>query len=127
MSIEEVQSGRTSERASLITGAKAVALRPIFESEEIGFFHLALRGAERVALGHDRLVGVVHCLEGRAVLIAKEGETPLEPGSFAVVEEGQSCTLVGRGSGAKLLLFLGLDQLPGAFFNSFGPANVQNG
>lgn len=127
MSIEQVLSGTISERPSLIKNPASIALRPIFESEEIGFFHLALRGAERFALGHDRLVSVVLCLEGRAALIAKDAETTLEPGSFSVVEEGQRCALAGRGSGAKLLLFLGLDQLPGAFFNSFGPAHVQDG
>jgi hypothetical protein len=127
MSMEQVVGGAIGEAPSLFSGAAPVALRRIFESEEVGFFHLALRGAERVVLGHDRLVSVVLSLEGRAVLVAKDKETRLEPGTFAVVEEGQRCVLAGRGSGAKMLLFLGLDQLPGAFFNSFGPAHVQDG
>lgn len=126
MSTEQPLGGAISEQPSLIKHPAPVTLRRIYESEEIGFFHLALRGAERVALGHDRLVSLVLCLEGKAALIAKDAEIVLEPGSFSVVDEGQRCALAGRGSGAKLVLFLGLDQLPGAFFNSFGPAHVQD-
>lgn len=121
----DVVGGDTREQPSLLGRVSSdAALRRIFESEETGVFHLALRGDRPVSIGHEQIVSLILCLDGRVVLSEDGEETLVERGSYAVVQEGQMCTLAAAGEGAEALLFFGLDQLPGAFFNSFGPANV---
>jgi mannose-6-phosphate isomerase class I len=123
--MSEVIGGDTREQPSLLNRVSAdAALRRIFESEETGLFHLQLRGDRPVSVGHEQLVSLILCLEGRVVLSEDGEETVVERGSYAVVQEGQMCTLAAAGGAAEALLFFGLEQLPGAFFNSFGPANV---
>ncbi|HEX6841351.1 MAG TPA: hypothetical protein VF113_07475 [Stellaceae bacterium] len=123
--MSEVIGGDTSEQPSLLDrAAPDAALRRIFESEETGLFHLELQDYRPVSIGHEQLVTLVLCLDGSIVLTEDGEETMVERGSYAVVQEGQMCTLAARGGGAEALLFFGLEQLPGAFFNSFGPANV---
>jgi mannose-6-phosphate isomerase class I len=123
--MREVIGGDTREHSSLLCRVSSdAALRRIFESEETGLFHLALHGDQPVSIGHEQIVSVILCLDGRVVLTEDGEETIVERGSYAVVQEGQMCTLAAGGGGAEALLFFGLEQLPGAFFNSFGPANV---
>ena len=123
--MREVIGGDTREQPSLLDRVSSdVALRRIFESEETGLFHLELHGDRPVSVGHEQVVSLVLCLGGRVVLTEDGEETIVERGSYAVVQEGQICMLAADGAGAEALLFVGLEQLPGAFFNSFGPANV---
>jgi redox-sensitive bicupin YhaK (pirin superfamily) len=104
-----------------------LTLRRIFESEEVGLFHVSLKGTRRMPLGHDHLTCVVLSLEG-AISLREEGrERTIDAGSYAVLAEGQVCDISAVEAGAEALLFIGLEQLPGAFFNSYGPADVQNG
>ena len=123
--MREVVGGDTREQASLLDRVSSdAALRRIFESEETGLFHLVLDGDRPVSIGHEQIVSLVLCLDGKVVLSEDDEQTIVERGSYAVVQEGQMCTLAASGGGAEALLFFGLEQLPGAFFNSFGPANV---
>jgi mannose-6-phosphate isomerase class I len=123
--MREVVGGDTREQASLLDRVSSdAALRRIFESEETGLFHLVLDGDRPVSIGHQQIVSLVLCLDGKVVLSEDDEQTIVERGSYAVVQEGQMCTLAASGGGAEALLFFGLEQLPGAFFNSFGPANV---
>jgi hypothetical protein len=124
--MKEVASGTPDQHESLLARSflPEAALGRIFESEETGLFHLKLAGGGPLAIGHDRIVTLVLCLEGRLALTEAGEESILDSGSYALVEEGQACTLAACGSGAEALLFFGLEQLPGAFFNSYGPANV---
>ena len=121
----EVIGGDTREQPSLLGRVSSgAALRRIFESEETGLFHLALHGDRPVSIGHEQVVSLVLCLDGKVVLTEDGEQTIVERGSYAVVQEGQICTLAAGGGDAEALLFVGVEQLPGAFFNSFGPANV---
>ena len=123
--MQEVACGTIATQDSLLKRSRLpdVALHPIFESEETGLFHLKLEGRP-VGIGHDEIVTLVLCLDGKMALIETGEETLLESGSYAVIEEGRACTLVDRGGPAEALVFFGFEQLPGAFFNSYGPANV---
>ncbi|HJT09021.1 MAG TPA: hypothetical protein VJ747_18965 [Stellaceae bacterium] len=124
--MRDVIGGDTGEQPPLLDRVSSgAALRRIFESEETGLFHLELQDDRPVSIGHEQLVSLVLCLDGRVVLTEDGEETIVERGSYAVVQEGQICTLAAGVDGcAEALLFVGLEQLPGAFFNSFGPANV---
>ena len=124
--MQEVACGTIAAQDSLLERSRPsdAALRRIFESEETGLFHLELQGDRPVSIGHEQLATLVLCLDGRVVLTEDGEETIVERGSYAVVQEGQMCTLAAAGGSANALLFFGLEQLPGAFFNSFGPANV---
>ncbi len=121
--------GEIGEQSPLLgrSLASAPALRRIFESEETGLFHLTIADGERVAIGHDQLVSLVLCLHGEALLSEGERALVLESGSYAVIPEGHVCELGTSDAAAQVLLFFGFEQLPGAFFNSYGPANVQDG
>lgn len=123
MSIEDVAAGDLSVEAPLIEHS-ALALRRIFESEEVGFFHATLAERQRVAVGHDELVILVLCATGEIVLTEGARELILVPGSYAVVPEGQTGEIAARDGGAEAVLFFGFEQLPGAFFNSYGSAHV---
>jgi hypothetical protein len=127
--MKQVVGGDIGEQRSLLERAvlPGVALRRIFESEETGLFHLTLDGDQPARIGHDQLVSLILCLEGTVVLTEDDEEAVLESGAYSVVREGQICTVGARGAGAEVLLFFGFEQLPGAFFNSYGPANVQDG
>lgn len=103
--------------------ASGAALRRVFESEETGLFHFAL-GERPVHIGHEQLVSLILCLDGRAVLRDDGEVVVLESGNYAIVHEGEACELAAHGPAAEVLLFVGFEQLPGAFFNSYGPANV---
>lgn len=123
--MKQVVGGGIGEQASLLERSfPDVALRRVFESEETGLFHMTLDGDRPVRIGHEQLVSLVLCLDGKVVLTEDDEEAEIESGSYAVVREGQICSLAARGAGAEVLLFFGLEQLPGAFFNSYGPANV---
>ena len=102
-------------------------LRRIFESEEVGLFHVSFEGTRGVALGHDRLTCLVLSLAGAISLREATRERRIDAGSYAVVPEGQVCDISALEASAEALLFVGFEQLPGAFFNSYGPADVQNG
>lgn len=117
--------GEIGEQPPLLGGpSPAPELRRIFESEETGLFHLSLDENARVRIGHDQLVSLVLCVGGEAMLSEDGRPVVLESGSYAIVPEGQVCELGASGLGARVLLFFGFEQLPGAFFNSYGPANV---
>ena len=121
----QVIGGRVGDEASLIERSNPdVALRRVFESEETGLFHMTLDGERPVRIGHEQLVSLVLCLDGKIVVSDGDDEAEIDNGSYAIVHEGQSCMLAARGAGAEALVFFGLEQLPGAFFNSYGPANV---
>ncbi|HEX9490003.1 MAG TPA: hypothetical protein VF930_06945 [Stellaceae bacterium] len=124
--MKQVVGGEIGEQASLLERSLLpdMALRRIFESEETGLFHLTLGADRPVLIGHDQLVSLILCLEGRVVLSEDDEEVVLESGAYSVVREAQMCALAARGAGAEVLLFFGFEQLPGAFFNSYGPANV---
>lgn len=126
--MKEAVGGDLREQASLLdpVSSEAVLCR-IFESEETGLFHLTLDGNRPVSIGHEQIVSLVLCLAGKVVLTEDGEETIVDSGSYAVVDEGQMCTLAAAGTDAEVLLFFGFEQLPGAFFNSYGPANVQGG
>ena len=122
--MKEPIGGNVREQPSLLDRtASGAALRRVFESEEIGLFHFAL-GSRPVRIGHEQLVSLILCLEGRAVLSDEGDDRVLEGGNYAVVREGETCELAAHGAAAEVLLFVGFEQLPGAFFNSYGPANV---
>lgn len=123
--MQEVACGTIATDNSLLERSLLpdVVLHGIFESEETGLFHLKLEDRS-VGIGHDEIVTLVLCLDGRVALIEAGEETILDSGSYAVIEEGRTCTLADRGGPAEALLFFGFEQLPGAFFNSYGPANV---
>lgn len=123
--MKEVVAGNVREQASLLDRVSSdAALRRIFESEETGLFHLTLDGDRPIRIGHDQIVTLVLCLDGKVVLSEDDEERTIEKDSYAVVQEGQICTLAAASARAEALLFFGFEQLPGAFFNSYGPANV---
>jgi hypothetical protein len=124
--MKQVVGGNISEQASLLERSflPEVGLRRIFESEETGLFHLIIDGDRPVNIGHEQLVTLVLCLKGTVALTEDDRESVIENGNYAVVAEGQMCSLAARDAGAEALLFFGFEQLPGAFFNSYGPANV---
>jgi hypothetical protein len=124
--MKQVIGGNIGEQPSLLERSVLpdVALRRIFESEETGLFHVTLDCDRPVRVGHDQLVSLILCLEGKVALSEDGEEVVLESGSYSVVREGQICALAARGAGAEVLVFFGCEQLPGAFFNSYGPANV---
>ncbi len=124
--MKQVVGGNIGEQASLLerSALPDVALRRIFESEETGLFHVTLDGDRPIRVGHDQLVSLILCLEGKVVLTENDEEVVLESGNYSVVREGQMCAVAARSAGAEVLLFFGFEQLPGAFFNSYGPANV---
>ena len=124
--MEHVIAGETGEQRSLLDhpSLSHVTLRPIFESEEIGLFHMTLGGAQSVHVGHEQLTSVVLCSQGTIVLRQAERELTLEVDGYSIIPEGEACELVADSAGAQALVFVGVEQLPGAFFNSFGSANV---
>jgi hypothetical protein len=124
--MEQVRAGETSEQRSLLDhpSLSGVTLRGIFESEEVGLFHMTLGGAQRVRVGHERLLSIVLCSQGSITLNHVGRERILEVDSYLVVPEGEACELVADPAGAQALVFIGFEQLPGAFFNSYASANV---
>jgi quercetin dioxygenase-like cupin family protein len=124
MIMEQVLAGDIGQEPALLKHSPEIPLRRIFESEEIGLFHLALAPGQRVPIGHDDLVSVVLCLAGGLSLIRSGEALGVEVGSYAVIPEGQICALAASDEATKVLWFLGFEQLPGAFFNSYGPADV---
>ena len=126
MNLNQVSAGDVSGETVVIErpAAPAVALRRIFESQEVGVFQAALADGDRLPVGHDELVILVLCLAGEIALTAEGREINLAPGAYAVIPEGEAAEIAAQDGAAEALLFLGLDQLPGAFFNSYGSANV---
>jgi hypothetical protein len=124
MIMEQVLAGDIRHEASILKHPRQIALRRIFESEDIGLFHLTLMPGQRAPIGHDDLMTVVLCLAGEVVLIRNGEVLRVAVGSYAIVPEGETGALDASDEPAQLLLFVGLDQLPGAFFNSYGAANV---
>jgi hypothetical protein len=124
--MEHVIAGEIREQRSLLDhpSLSHVALRRIFESEEIGLFHMTLGGAQRVHIDHEQLTSVVLCSQGSIVLREGGREVTLEVDGYSIILEGQACELVAHPAGAQALVFVGVEQLPGAFFNSYGSANV---
>lgn len=123
MNIEHVTAGEMGRQAPLFEHP-ALALRRIFESEEVGLFHATLAERQPVPLGHDELVILVLCVTGEIVLTEAKRELALAAGSYAVIPEGRAGEIVAGDGGAEALLFFGFEQLPGAFFNSYGSAHV---
>jgi hypothetical protein len=121
--MEQVLAGDVGQQPSALEHSET-ALRRIFESEEIGLFHLALTRKQRVPVGHDQLVSMVVCLAGGVAIVRDGAAVAVDVGSYAVIPEGQIAALVAPDGAAQVLLFLGFEQLPGAFFNSYGPAGV---
>jgi hypothetical protein len=127
--MDDIVAGDTRLQRPLLDHLSPVplTLRRIFESEEVGLFHISPKATRRIRLGHDRLACLLLCLEG-AISLCEEGrERTIDAGSYAVLGEGQVCDIRASAAGAEALLFIGLEQLPGAFFNSYSPADVQNG
>ena len=126
MSLDQVIAGDMSSEALRVKrpGAPALALRRIFESQEVGVFQVALSDGERVPVGHDALVVLILCLAGEIALTAEGRDMNLAVGAYAVIPEGEAAEIAAQDGAAEALLFFGLDQLPGAFFNSYGSANV---
>jgi hypothetical protein len=124
--MKQVIGGAIGEQSALLEHSVLpdVALRRIFESEETGLFHATLDGDQPLRIGHDQLVSLILCLEGKVAVTEDDEEVVLETGAYSIVREGQTCAVAARGAGAEVLLFFGFEQLPGAFFNSYGPANV---
>ena len=122
--MEQVIAGEMTRAPPILGHSPQIALRRIFESEDIGLYHLSLVRGQRVPIGHDDLVTVVLCLAGQLVLIRNGEMLSIEAGSYAVIPEGATGVLAASDEPAQLLLFAGLDQLAGAFFNSYGAANV---
>jgi quercetin dioxygenase-like cupin family protein len=124
MMMEHVLAGDTGQEASVLRQSPQIPLRRIFESEDIGLFHLALMPGQRVPIGHDDLITLVLCLAGDVVLVRNGEVLRIAAGSYAIIPEGETGALDASDEPARLLLFVGLDQLPGAFFNSYGAADV---
>jgi quercetin dioxygenase-like cupin family protein len=122
--MEQVYAGDIAQRAAILRHSPQIALRRIFESEDIGLFHLSLTPGQRVPIGHDDLMTVVLCLAGEVVLVRNGEVLRISVGSYAIIPEGETGALGASDEPTQLLLFVGLDQLPGAFFNSYGAANV---
>jgi quercetin dioxygenase-like cupin family protein len=104
-------------RRAAVLRHSPVALRRIFESEDIGLFHLSLAPGMRLQIGHEDLVTVVLCLAGEAVLTRNGEVLRISIGSYAIIPEGKTGALGTADETTQLLLFEGLDQLPGVFFN----------
>jgi uncharacterized cupin superfamily protein len=124
MIMEQVLAGDTRHDASILKRSRHVALRQIFESEDIGLFHLTLMPGQRAPIGHDDLITVALCLAGEVVLIRNGEVLRVAVGSYAIIPEGETGALDASDQPAQLLLVVGLDQLPGAFFNSYRAAKV---
>jgi|HubBroStandDraft_1064217.scaffolds.fasta_scaffold60026_2 hypothetical protein len=122
--MEQVIAGEMTRAPPILGHSPQIALRRIFESEDIGLYHLSLTRGQRVPIGHDDLATVVLCLAGHVVLIRNGEVLRIEVGSYAIIPEGATGALAASDEPVQLLLFAGLDQLAGAFFNSYGAANV---
>ncbi len=128
MTIEQVAAGDMADGALVVErpSSPAASLNRIFESEEIGLFRIALADRQRVPVGDEEVTVLVLCLSGEIALSADDRDVVLPQGSYAVVPEGEAGEIAGSDGDAEALLFFGLEQLPGAFFNSYGSANVQD-
>ena len=115
--MEQVLAGDIPQRAAVLRHSQ-VALRRVFENEDIGLFHLSLAPGTRRPIGHDDLVTVVLCLAGEVVLVRNGEVLRISVGSYAIIPEGKTGALGTSDEPTQLLLFVGLDQLPGAFFSS---------
>lgn len=126
MPMDHVLAGDVSGEAPAATAppSSTPAPRRIFESDEVGLFHLTLTEGQRVPVGHEELTILVLCLAGEIALANGQREVTLASNCYATLSEGETGEITSRDGGAEALLFLGLEQLPGAFFNSYGSANV---
>jgi hypothetical protein len=126
MTIEHVTVGDIGGEPLVIAHPPSppLGLSRIFESEEVGLFHVTLSELQCVPVGHDELIVLVLCLAGEIALTQAKRELSLAAGCYAVIPEGQAGEIAARDGNAEALLFFGFEQLPGAFFNSYGSANV---
>ena len=124
--MENVVAGEIKSKEPLLVhpSPAPLTLRRVFESEEVGLFHISLEGTNGVRIGHDRLMCLLVCLQGSIALREAGRELTIEVGGYATLAEGQVCDIAAPEASAQALLFVGFEQLRGAFFNSYGPADV---
>src|SRR5215469_8098558 len=116
--MEQALAHEIAQEAPILRHFPQVALRRIFESKDISLFHLSLTRGQRVPIGRDDLVTMVLCLAGEVVLIRNGEVLGVEAGSYAIIPEGETGALAASDEPTQLLLFVGLEQLPGVFFNT---------
>lgn len=127
--MNEIIVATVEKQPALVRPASAGAeqLFPIVESEEIAWTLARISPGATVRHQPDPLLRVIYQIQGSArVRVIGDAEfTDLAAGHFVVLPEFSTCeiTSLEQTTFVEQVIFFGLEQLPGAFFNTYRSSN----
>ena len=126
MDVIEVAAATSAEALELgrcVPGGER--LYRLAESEEIAWCVARLRRGCPVVRGSEGLMLVMYQVLGECRVELPDGsEHLLLPGHYAQIPEGTACVVTALNGDAEQVVFYGVEQLPGAFFNTYQSSNA---
>lgn len=102
-----------------------VAARTIIDTSEVSWCVVRFAPGGHASHDEEDIVRLVYQVSGQATLSIDGEQQHIESGQFVMVPEGARYEVTADGEGCEQVVFLGLDQLLGGFFNTYRGGNAK--